>query len=74
MEPAIIEHEVLKLPLVERAVLIDRVLQSLDIELVKNITVWAEVAAKRMELFHSGKITALDHEAAIETLRHELRR
>ena len=74
MEPAIIEHEVLKLPLVERAVLIDRLLQTLDIKLVKNMTVWAEVAEKRMELFRSGKIAALDHEAVVETLRHELKR
>ena len=73
MESVLIEKEAMKLPLFERALLVDRLLQTLDAEKDSSIKVWAEVTEKRLEKFRAGKIEALDGQVVIESLRKELR-
>ena len=73
MESVLIEKEAMKLPLVERALLVDRLLQTLDADVDLSIKAWAEVTEKRLEKFRSGKMEALDGQAVINALRKELR-
>ena len=49
MESVLIEKEAMKLPLVERALLIDRLLQTLDADMDSSIKAWTEVTEKRLE-------------------------
>jgi hypothetical protein len=73
MESVLIEKEAMKLPLVERALLVDRLLQTLDAERDLSIKAWTEVTEKRLEKFRSGEMEAFDGQAVIESLRKELR-
>ncbi|MCF8130190.1 MAG: addiction module protein [Deltaproteobacteria bacterium] len=73
MESVLIEKEAMKLPLVERALLVDRLLQTLDDEKNSSIMAWAEVTEKRLEKFRAGEMEAFDGQAVIESLRKELR-
>ena len=73
MESVLIEKEAMKLPLVERALLVDRLLQTLDADMDSSIKAWTEVTEKRLEKFRSGKMEALDGQAVINALRKELR-
>jgi len=72
MESVLIEKEAMKLPLVERALLVDRLLQTLDDKRNSSIMAWAEVTEKRLEKFRAGKMEAFDGQAVIESLRKEL--
>jgi RNA polymerase-interacting CarD/CdnL/TRCF family regulator len=72
MESVLIEKEAMKLPLVERALLVDRLLQTLDAEKDLSIKAWTEVTEKRLEKFRSGEIEAFDGQAVIESLRKKL--
>lgn len=72
MESVLIEKEAMKLPLVERALLVDRLLQTLDADMDSSIKAWTEVTEKRLEKFRSGKLKAFDGQAVIESLRKEL--
>ncbi len=73
MESVLIEKEAMKLPLVERALLVDRLLQTLDAEKDLSIKAWTEVTEKRLEKFRAGEMEAYDGQAVIESLRKELR-
>jgi len=73
MESVLIEKEAMKLPLFERALLVDRLLQTLDAEKDSSIKAWTEVTEKRLEKFRAGKMEAFDGQAVIESLRKELR-
>ena len=73
MESVLIEKEAMKLPLFERALLVDRLLQTLDAEKDSSIKAWTEATEKRLDKFRAGKIEALDGQAVIESLRKELR-
>jgi len=73
MELVLIEKEAMKLPLVERALLVDRLLQTLDAEKDLSIKAWTEVTEKRLEKFRAGEMEAFDGQAVIESLRKELR-
>ena len=72
MESVLIEKEAMKLPLVERALLVDRLLQTFDADMDSSIRAWTEVTEKRLEKFRSGKMEAFDGQAVIESLRKEL--
>lgn len=72
MESVLIEKEAMKLPLVERALLVDRLLQTLDADMDSSIKAWTEVTEKRLEKFRSGKLKVFDGQAVIESLRKEL--
>ena len=73
MESVLIEKEAMKLPLVERVLLVDRLLQTLDAERDLSIKAWAEVTEKRLEKFRSGEMEVFDGQAVIESLRKKLR-
>jgi len=73
MESVLIEKEAMKLPIVERALLVDRLLQTLDAEKDLSIKAWTEVTEKRLEKFRAGEMEAFDGQAVIESLRKELR-
>ena len=73
MESVLIEKEAMKLPLVERALLVDRLLQTLDAERDLSIKAWSEVTEKRLEKFRSGEMEVFDGQAVIESLRKKLR-
>lgn len=72
MESVLIEKEAMKLPLIERALLVDRLLQTLDAEKDLSIKAWAEVTEKRLEKFRAGEMEAFDGQAVIDSIRKEL--
>ena len=70
MESVLIEKEAMKLPLFERALLVDRLLQTLDAEKDSSLKAWTEVTEKRLENFRAGKMEAFDGQTVIESLRN----
>jgi|APSaa5957512622_1039677.scaffolds.fasta_scaffold125157_1 hypothetical protein len=70
MESVLIEKEAMKLPLFERASLVDRLLQTLDAEKDSSLKAWTEVTEKRLENFRAGKMEAFDGQTVIESLRN----
>ncbi|WP_038160294.1 addiction module protein [Verrucomicrobium sp. BvORR106] len=69
MNAATIEKEALQLTEVERAVLADRLIESLDhtpSELKKS---WADEANSRLDAFQKGEILALDGPKTLNALK-----
>jgi putative addiction module component (TIGR02574 family) len=73
MEAAVLEKEALMLPMAERALLADRLLQTLEGEDESVMQAWADEAERRLELFRAGKMTALDGQTVVESIRKRLR-
>lgn len=69
MDAAIIEKEALRLPDSERAVLTDRLLESLSQTSLELQTAWIQELDSRMEAFRNGKIAAVDGPQAMAQLR-----
>ena len=74
MEAAIIEKEALQLSDCERAVLADRLLESLSRRPAGLDSAWLREADDRMMAFRSGKIEAVSGPKALAELRREFRR
>jgi len=72
MEAVVIEKEALNLSLAERAVLADHLLQTLGGEDNRVMKAWADEAERRLGLFLSGKIDAVDGKLVVESLRKGL--
>jgi putative addiction module component (TIGR02574 family) len=73
MDQAILEHEVMRLPARERALLADALLGSLDDEAAREIeTAWAREAEVRLEAYHRGELAAVDGPAVFRDLRSRL--
>jgi putative addiction module component (TIGR02574 family) len=73
MDQAILEKEALKLPVHERALLVDALLSSLDTETSREIErAWAAEAEDRYQAYRAGKLEAVDGPAAIKELRTRL--
>ncbi len=72
MESVIIEKEAMKLPPHERALLADRLLQTLDNHDILINQIWAEEAEQRLASFRDGKLEALDGQTVIESLRKKM--
>ena len=72
MELALIEHEALKLSQVDRALLADRLLETLGTPDPRVMQAWAVEGERRLALFRSGEMTAVDGESAIASLRASL--
>ena len=68
MDSAVIEKEAMKLPLQERAVLVDRLAQTLIAD-PTSLTIWSDIADQRLSQFHDGKMDALDNSDIIQALR-----
>jgi hypothetical protein len=73
MDAAIIEREALALNAAERALLADRLLQTLDLEDSERMARWGAEADRRLEAFDRGEMEAIDGPAAVAALRHRLR-
>lgn len=74
MEAVIIEKEALRLSDGERAVLADRLLESLSRRPADLDDAWLREADERMEAFRQGRIEAISGPEALAELRREFRR
>ena len=73
MDAAIIEKEALRLTTAERAVLADRLLQTLGIIDPAVEQAWSVEAEARLDAFLSGKETARDGREVLSEIRNSLR-
>ena len=69
VEAAIIEKEAMQLSDAQRAVLAERLLESISPTSGKLRTAWAEEAGDRMGAYRDGEISATDGPGAMEELR-----
>ncbi|MEZ0389372.1 MAG: addiction module protein [Verrucomicrobium sp.] len=74
MDVAIIEKEALLLPEGQRALLADRLLESLSPIPSKLQEAWIKESDSRMSAFRAGEILALDGPHTISTLRARFRK
>ena len=72
MEAALIEHEALLLPEAQRALLADRLLQSLGTEDEAVTAAWAAEADRRFAAWQQGEIKDVDGPEAVERIRRSL--
>ena len=70
MESVVLEKEAMKLSALERALLADRLLQTLEDDHASSIMAWTEVAEQRLDTFRSGKMDAIDCMEFIDSLRN----
>jgi hypothetical protein len=73
IDAVLLEHHALRLPLQERALLADRLLQSLGREDDAALKHMAEVADARWTAYQYGEIQTVDGAAALQRLRAGLR-
>lgn len=71
MESVVLEKEAMKLSALERALLADRLLQTLDDEYEQSIKAWSEVSNHRLKKYQSGEMDALDNKTFIESLKRK---
>ena len=69
MDAAILEKEALLLPDRERAVLVDRLLESLSRSSSELEAAWIQEADRRLEAFGKGRIRAVSGREAMSELR-----
>ena len=69
MDAAIIETEALRLPESQRALLADRLLESISRVSPEMKEAWIHEADDRMRAFRDGKLTAVDGPRAMDELR-----
>lgn len=70
MDQAILEHEALRLPAHERAILADTLLASLDDEAVRQIELdWGKEGESRLASYQRGEIAAKDGPEVFRELR-----
>lgn len=74
MDAAIIQNEALQLPSEERAVLIDRLLESLEHTSPEIREAWVEESKSRIRAYEQGDIEAIDGEKALNELKNRFRR
>lgn len=69
MEAAVLENEALKLTAPQRALLADRLMQTLGSPDVRIVQAWAAEGERRLTAFRNGALTAEDGSAVVESLR-----
>ncbi len=70
VDHAVLEHEMMRLPAKDRAILADALLGSLDDEVVRGVEAeWAEEADRRLVAHHRGEIAAIDGATVMRELR-----
>jgi hypothetical protein len=74
MEAAVIEKEAMQLTDIERALLADRLLESLSTTSSKIREGWIREVEDRMQGFREGKIMSVDGPEALEELRSRFSR
>lgn len=72
MDVAVIESEALKLPEVERAILVDHLQASLTRSRIPHLDDHLEESRSRFEAFKRGEIDAVDGSDFVARLRSEL--
>lgn len=73
MDAATIEHEALGLTSAERALLADRLLQTLDIEDVTRRERWGDEAERRLQSLERGEIAEIAGHVAVAAIRQQLK-
>lgn len=74
MDEKILEREALRLPVRDRALLADALLESLDDDATRNVQLsWAAEAEDRVEAYRRGDLSAVDGASALEELRSRYR-
>lgn len=73
MEAVLIEHEALRLPEAQRALLADRLLQSLHPDDDPVLAAWVKEADERWEAYQRGEMSSEDGPAAVARIRAGLR-
>jgi len=72
MERALLEREALRLPVQDRALLADSLLNSLDDEAERALEAkWAAESEARRAAYKAGQVEALDGPAALAKLRRQ---
>ena len=69
MDPAIIEKEALLLPEAQRALLADRLIESISPVPPELREAWVREVEERMEAYRIGKISTVDGPQALRDLR-----
>ena len=69
MESAVLEKEALRLSNAERALLADKILESLSVESEDVRRAWAEEAERRLQAYEEGREEALDGPSVVAELR-----
>ena len=70
MDHAVLEHEMMRLPAKDRAILADALLGSLDDEAVRGVEAeWALEADRRFGAYRRGEIAAVDGATVMSVLR-----
>ena len=72
MDAATIERAALSLTVAERALLADRLLQTLDQEDPERMERWGREADRRLEAFERGEIASVDGPEAVAAIRSRL--
>ena len=70
VDHAVLEHEMMRLPAKDRAMLADALLGSLDDDAVRGVEAeWAVEADRRLAAYHPGEISAIDGATVMRDLR-----
>jgi hypothetical protein len=72
MDAATIVREALTLTIAERALLVDRLLRTLDMEDAERMDRWGREADQRLESFERGEMTAVEGPSADAAIRKRL--
>lgn len=72
MDAAIIEHEALALTAVERALLADRLLETLNIGNSSRMKLWGQEADRRLDLYERGEVSEIEGTSLVANLRSRL--
>lgn len=72
MDAATIERDALSLSAAERALLADRLLQTLNVEDADRMERWGQEADQRLQAFEKGQETIVDGPTAVANLRQRL--
>ena len=72
MDVATIEREALALTVAERALLANRLLQTLDLEDPERMRRWGGEAERRLQAFERGEMAATDGPEAVAAIRRRL--
>jgi len=74
MDPAIIENEAMQLTEAQRALLADRLIESISRTPPELKKAWIREADARMNAFREGKISAINGPQAMEEIRSRYKR
>jgi hypothetical protein len=72
MDAATIEREAIALPIAERAVLADRLLQTLQLEDSARMEAWGHEADRRLDAFEKGGTREVDGPASVAAIRRRI--